>query len=40
MMNIGFTGRGAVVAGASRGIGLTVVRALAAGGARVTAGAV
>jgi NAD(P)-dependent dehydrogenase (short-subunit alcohol dehydrogenase family) len=39
MMNIDFTGRSAVVTGASRGIGLAVTRALAAGGARVTAGA-
>jgi NAD(P)-dependent dehydrogenase (short-subunit alcohol dehydrogenase family) len=39
MMNIDFTGRSAVVTGASRGIGLAVARALAAGGARVTAGA-
>ncbi len=38
-MNIDFTGRSAVVTGASRGIGLAVARALAAGGARVTAGA-
>jgi NAD(P)-dependent dehydrogenase (short-subunit alcohol dehydrogenase family) len=39
MMSIDFTGRGAVVTGASRGIGLAVTRGLAAGGARVTAGA-
>jgi len=39
MMNNDFTGQTAVVTGASRGIGLAVTRALAAGGARVTAGA-
>ena len=39
MMNIDFTGRGAVVTGASRGIGLAVTRGLASCGARVTAGA-
>jgi len=38
-MNIDFTGQTAVVTGASRGIGLAVTRALAAGGAHVTAGA-
>ena len=39
MMSIDFTGRKAVVTGASRGIGLAVTRGLAAGGAQVTAGA-
>jgi len=38
-MNIDLAGRSAVVTGASRGIGLAVTRALAASGARVTAGA-
>lgn len=38
-MNIDLSGRQAVVTGASRGIGLAVVAALAASGARVTAGA-
>jgi NAD(P)-dependent dehydrogenase (short-subunit alcohol dehydrogenase family) len=39
MMSIDFSGHSAVVTGASRGIGLAVTRGLAAGGARVTAGA-
>jgi NAD(P)-dependent dehydrogenase (short-subunit alcohol dehydrogenase family) len=38
-MNIDLSGQTAVVTGASRGIGLAVVRSLAASGARVTAGA-
>ena len=38
-MDLGLDGRIAVVTGASRGIGLAVVRGLVAGGARVIAGA-
>jgi NAD(P)-dependent dehydrogenase (short-subunit alcohol dehydrogenase family) len=38
-MDLGLTGKTAVVTGASKGIGLAVVRGLAAGGARVIAGA-
>ena len=38
-MDLGLTGRTAVVTGASRGIGLAVTSALAASGVRVTAGA-
>ena len=38
-MDLGLKGRTAVVTGASRGIGLAVVRALAEGGAQVVAGA-
>jgi NAD(P)-dependent dehydrogenase (short-subunit alcohol dehydrogenase family) len=38
-MDLGLTGQVAVVTGASRGIGLAVVRALAAEGVRVVAGA-
>jgi len=38
-MDLGLNGRTAVVTGASRGIGLAVVRGLVAEGVRVTAGA-
>jgi NAD(P)-dependent dehydrogenase (short-subunit alcohol dehydrogenase family) len=38
-MDLGLSGRTAIVTGASRGIGLAVVRALVAEGVRVTAGA-
>jgi NAD(P)-dependent dehydrogenase (short-subunit alcohol dehydrogenase family) len=38
-MDLGLTGRTAVVTGASRGIGLAVTSALAASGVRITAGA-
>jgi NAD(P)-dependent dehydrogenase (short-subunit alcohol dehydrogenase family) len=38
-MDLGLEGRTAVVTGASRGIGLAIVRALVSGGARVIAGA-
>jgi NAD(P)-dependent dehydrogenase (short-subunit alcohol dehydrogenase family) len=38
-MDLGLAGKTAVVTGASKGIGLAVVRGLAAGGARVIAGA-
>jgi len=38
-MDLGLAGKTAVVTGASRGIGLAVVRGLAAGGAHVVAGA-
>jgi NAD(P)-dependent dehydrogenase (short-subunit alcohol dehydrogenase family) len=38
-MNIDLTGQGAIVTGASRGIGLAVTRAPVASGAHVTAGA-
>jgi len=38
-MDLGLTGKTAVVTGASKGIGLAVVKALVAEGARVTAGA-
>jgi NAD(P)-dependent dehydrogenase (short-subunit alcohol dehydrogenase family) len=38
-MDLGLSGKTAVVTGASRGIGLAVVRGLAAGGAHVIAGA-
>jgi len=38
-MDLGLSGRTAIVTGASRGIGLAVVRGLVAEGARVTAGA-
>src|SRR3984885_1047 len=39
VMDLGLAGKTAVVTGASKGIGLAVVRGLAAGGARVIAGA-
>ena len=38
-MDLGLAGRSAVVTGGSRGIGLAIVRGLAAAGARVTVGA-
>jgi NAD(P)-dependent dehydrogenase (short-subunit alcohol dehydrogenase family) len=38
-MDLGLAGRGAVVTGGSKGIGLAIVRGLAAAGARVTVGA-
>jgi len=38
VMDLGLAGKTAVVTGASRGIGLAIVRALAAGGAHVVAG--
>jgi NAD(P)-dependent dehydrogenase (short-subunit alcohol dehydrogenase family) len=38
-MDLHLAGKAAVVTGASKGIGLAVARALAAEGARVTAGA-
>jgi NAD(P)-dependent dehydrogenase (short-subunit alcohol dehydrogenase family) len=38
-MDLGLTGRTAVVTGASRGIGLAITRGLAAHGAHVVAGA-
>ncbi len=38
-MDLGLTGRTAIVTGASRGIGLAITRGLAAHGAHVVAGA-
>jgi NAD(P)-dependent dehydrogenase (short-subunit alcohol dehydrogenase family) len=38
-MDLGLEARGAVVTGGSRGIGLAIVRGLAAAGPRVTVGA-
>ena len=38
-MDLGLNGRTAIVTGASRGIGLAIVRGLVAEGVRVTAGA-